>query len=564
MSALPEDFGLSPVRTLARVADPTPARQHRPFWSSWFETLASHRPMLMVRRPGDDESDPTATHEFISTGDVRIGCRLIRPTSGPIHAGLVTSHGYHVAEALESDAQRWQPLADRGVAVLAIRVRGYPGSRRDVGDLTKPDHAGGGWITRGLAASSPGLDGDRAWVVPQAVADVANACRALRNALLDRTENDLHGITLGATAPKGAPHPQLYLHGESLGGGLAILAAAMLAGKVPNAALIDRLVLGLPTFGDWPWRLKHASQIGGTGREVADLINRHRKIEDLIRERVRLADAVIHADRVRAPSLVKLASRDEIVPAPTQAAVFNSLGCDPGRRWRFITSFGHHDGGIANARRHALFERAAMDFLDPSKTPEQAMIPWEPLLSDGGRTPEGEAPEISPQAQDTTDEDATDQDRPSPDRPSQAKATASLFPDAPPPDNRDAALIGAYERAGRTLDSLPYTPEFASIFEAAHAAGFATERDTFHRLHNLRKAGKLPRLGKAPDSPPAIEPEEEAALVELVTEAAGSLGQRDRLPFTPEFDLVAERFSEQTGRALTPHDLWRLIAKLAK
>jgi len=554
MSALPDDFGLSPVRTLARVADPTPARQHRAFWSSWFENLAASRPMLMVRRPGDDESDPTATHEFISTGDVRIGCRLVRPGSGPIHAGLVTVHGYHVAEALESDAQRWQPLADRGVAVLAIRVRGYPGSRRDVGDLTKPDHAGGGWITRGLAAGSSGLDGDRAWIVPQAVADVANACRALRNALLDRTENNLHGITLGATPPTGSDHPPLSLHGESLGGGLALIAAAMLSGKIPNAALIDRLVLGLPTFGDWPWRLEHADAIGGTGREVAELLNRHRKLEGVVRERLRLADTVVHAERVRSPSLVKLASRDDVVPAPTQSAVFNTLGCDPGRRWRFITPFGHYDGGIANARRHALFERAATDFLDPSLTPERAMAPWEPLLSAGDRTPRGEAPEIRPRAEDTTDED----------RPSPQQAAVSLFPDAPPPDRRDAELIKAYERAGRTLDSLPYTGEFEAIFEHAHAAGFASERDTFHRLHNLRKAGRLPRLGKAPDSPPAIEPEEEAVLVELVASAAGSLGQRDRLPFTPEFDAVAERFSERTGRTLSPHDLWRLIAKLAK
>lgn len=555
MQALPDDFGLSPVRTLSRVADPTPARQHRPFWSSWFETLASRRPMLLVRRPGDDESDPTATHEFISTGEVRIGCRLIKPTSGPIHAGLVTSHGYHVSEALESQVQRWQKLADRGVAVLAIRVRGYPGSQRDVGDLTRLDHTGGGWVTRGLAVGTPGLDGDRAWIVPHAVADVANACRALRNALLDRTENALHGITLGATAPKGSGHPQLYLHGESLGGGLALMAAAMLSGKVPNAALIDRLVLGLPTFGDWPWRLGRTETGGGTGREVAELINRQRKIEDRIQERLRLADAVIHADRVRSPSLVKLAVRDDVVPAPTQAAVFNALGCDPGRRWRFITPFGHYDGGISNARRHALFERAAIDFLDPAQSPEDAMAAWEPLLSNGDRTPKGEAPDIrAPELKPPAETS----------RPEKGRPTASLFPDAPPPDQRDAALIGAYEHAGRTLDSLPYTREFDTIYVAAHAAGFASERETFHRLHNLRKAGKLPRLGKAPDSPPAIEPEEEAVLVELVTAQTGSLGQRDRLPFTPEFDALAERFTERTGRTLSPHDLWRLIAKLAK
>jgi len=548
MSDLPDDFGYTLVRSLARVADPTPVRQHRQFWTDWFDRLAEHRPMLAGRRPGDDPSDPTATHEFLSVGDTRIGCRLLRPESGPVHAGLVTSHGYHVAESLDADDDRWRPLTARGVAVLVVRVRGYPGSQRDTGDLTRPDHAGGGWITRGLSVPTPGLDGDRAWILPHAVADVANACRALRNALLDRTEAPLLGVKLSATPPAGSSRPLLFLHGESFGGGLAIIAAAMLSGKVPHDPLIDRLAIALPTFADWPWRLAHATEGGGSGttREILDLLTRHRKLEDIIRDRLRLCDSVVHAGRIRSPALVKIAQRDEVVPAPTQAAAYNALACDPGRRWRFLVPTGHHDSGITGARRHALFQRCLADFLDPGHDPENAMTPWEPLLTTGQRAPDGDAPSIAP-----------------PPEPDDPEASPSLFPGSLPPDQRDRALIAAYTRAGRTLDALPYTPQFDAIFAEVSTA-FGSKRDAFHRLHNLRKAGKLPRLGKAKDHPPSIEPEEERTLEGLVAEIAGSLGQRDRLPYTADFDALAERFTEKSGRTLSPHDLWRLIEKLAK
>jgi hypothetical protein len=129
----------------------------------------------------------------------------------------------------------------------------------------------------------------------------------------------------------------------------------------------------------------------------------------------------------------------------------------------------------------------------------------------------------------------------------------------------DARLIAAYERAGRTLDALPYTREFEEIAgELAAAGDRRTPREIFHRLHNLRKAGKLPRLGRAEDTPVRLTPEDEALLVELVTTAAGSLGQRDRLPCTPAFEELAVSFNARTGRNVAPHDLWRLIAKLAK
>jgi hypothetical protein len=129
----------------------------------------------------------------------------------------------------------------------------------------------------------------------------------------------------------------------------------------------------------------------------------------------------------------------------------------------------------------------------------------------------------------------------------------------------DAALVAAYQQAGRTLDDLPYTSEFDRVIGAVHEAGLEmTQRAALQRLQNLRKAGKLPPAGRAASTPPRISEEEESLLRELVVAMTGSLGQRDQLPYDPRFDGLVEAFNQQAGRALSPHDIWRLVAKLAK
>lgn len=139
-------------------------------------------------------------------------------------------------------------------------------------------------------------------------------------------------------------------------------------------------------------------------------------------------------------------------------------------------------------------------------------------------------------------------------------------PDLSPRDlsERDELLIRAYDIARRTLDDLPYTKEFDAIFaEVGHAFDHKQDQ-VFRRLHNLRKAGRLPKSGLRGVSPAAVKPEEEELLIALVKEHAGALGQRDQLPYTPPFDLIVDAFNRQTRRALPPHDVWRLIARLAK
>jgi hypothetical protein len=133
---------------------------------------------------------------------------------------------------------------------------------------------------------------------------------------------------------------------------------------------------------------------------------------------------------------------------------------------------------------------------------------------------------------------------------------------------RWAPLIEAYAGAGRTLDDLPYTPEFDALVAAASPHYPDMDRYAlFRRLHNLRKAGKLPKT--PPSARPAglpvkLSPEEEAWLRDEVVGAVGSLGQRDQLPYSPRFDALVEAFNARTGRGLEPHAVWRLVAKLAK
>lgn len=150
-----------------------------------------------------------------------------------------------------------------------------------------------------------------------------------------------------------------------------------------------------------------------------------------------------------------------------------------------------------------------------------------------------------------------------------ATSDHGLFGDDEPLDPQTKsewpALIAAYQNTGRTLDDLPYTLEFETLMQQAgkEIAGLS-KREVFRRLHNLRKAAKLPRGGRSESLPVKLNPEEEAWLAAEVARVAGTLGQRDQLLYDPRFDTLLESFNTHTGRALSQHSLWRLIAKLAK
>jgi cephalosporin-C deacetylase-like acetyl esterase len=521
------------IRALARVGDLTPAPDHSVFWGAWYRRLVAERPILEpVHAPDADPSDPSATHRFRSLEGVRIGATLVEPPEGvPVRAGLVAVHGGVANKSLAQSAHRWRELNARGVSVLVIRIRGFPGSRLDTAHLPESCPA---WIEHGLLEDDALLEGRMGWVLSSAVADVANACRVMRNRLAGIGAEDMEARPLRDKLP-------LFLHGESLGAALATIAAAQLTGRLRQERVVERIVLGTPTLGDWAWRLAHPPppHSTGTGRAIHALLEANPDRAEAIRTRLHLMDTTVHASRIRVPTLCKLAMHDEVVPAPAAAAVYNALASSPGQKWRFLVPYGHVEGDLAGARRASLFERCAADFLDPQREVEEAMDAWEPLMLRGEVAPVSGA--------------SGEQER--------------LFDTGPGTVASDEALIEAYQRAGRTLDALPYSEAFERLYAEVRETlgeGAPSRHDAFHRLHNLRKRGALPRLGRTPVSLPKISSEDEALLTEMVVQAVGSMGARDRLPYSPEFETLVERFNTQTGHTLRHEDAWRLIARLAK
>jgi catechol 2,3-dioxygenase-like lactoylglutathione lyase family enzyme len=125
-------------------------------------------------------------------------------------------------------------------------------------------------------------------------------------------------------------------------------------------------------------------------------------------------------------------------------------------------------------------------------------------------------------------------------------------------------LVKAYEQMGRTADDLPYTPHFETLYKG-YAAFFGdrppTRREVWRHLLNLRKAGKLPKLGEARSKPPEVSDEAKQKLRETLGE---DIGKRDRLPYTDRFDKLVDAFNRSQPRPLSPHLVWRLVATLAK
>jgi catechol 2,3-dioxygenase-like lactoylglutathione lyase family enzyme len=146
-----------------------------------------------------------------------------------------------------------------------------------------------------------------------------------------------------------------------------------------------------------------------------------------------------------------------------------------------------------------------------------------------------------------------------------AKAPDGLFPGAEPPASAKPQLLAKiYEQIGRTADDLPYTPHFErlySAYAAEHDGPKPTRRQTWRQLLTLRKAGELPKLGPAKTAPPRLSTE---AIEELRKLLGASMGKRDRLPYTEEFDKLVDRFNATQERAISPHLVWRLVARLAK
>ncbi|MEM8873983.1 MAG: VOC family protein [Planctomycetota bacterium] len=155
------------------------------------------------------------------------------------------------------------------------------------------------------------------------------------------------------------------------------------------------------------------------------------------------------------------------------------------------------------------------------------------------------------------------------------RSSGALFPGVETPVTPKREVLGKlYEEVGRTADDLPYTPHFEALHER-YAQHFndpqPTRQETWRHLLNCRKAGQLPKLtedgekAKARLKPPPVSDDARKLLADLLGD---ELSRRDRLPYAPRFDEVNEAFNkamhELGQRPVSPHQLWRMIATLAK
>ena len=142
----------------------------------------------------------------------------------------------------------------------------------------------------------------------------------------------------------------------------------------------------------------------------------------------------------------------------------------------------------------------------------------------------------------------------------------SLFPgtvEARAPARRQE-LVAVYQQIGRTADDLPYTPHFEKLYTtyiAHYSEPRPTRAEVWRHLLNLRKGGKLPKLGEARSTPPEISEDDRTKLRDMLGK---DIGKRDRLPYTKRFDEIVDAFNRTQSRAISPHLVWRLVATLAK
>lgn len=145
-----------------------------------------------------------------------------------------------------------------------------------------------------------------------------------------------------------------------------------------------------------------------------------------------------------------------------------------------------------------------------------------------------------------------------------AKAPGALFAGIEQKvTSKPEELAAIYQSIGRTADDLPYTPQFETLYSTyvATLGAKPARQEVWRHLLNMRKAGKLPKLGEARSRPPKVDPEHAELLRELL---GPDIGKRDRLPYTERFDQVVNDFNKSQQRRLSPHLVWRIVARLAK
>jgi hypothetical protein len=141
---------------------------------------------------------------------------------------------------------------------------------------------------------------------------------------------------------------------------------------------------------------------------------------------------------------------------------------------------------------------------------------------------------------------------------------STLFRESPPLSPEDQYLVDLYTSQDRAADALPYTDEFERLYAAYSQRFSRTRHEVMQRLFSLRKAGRLPRIGRSTLAAIDISEEDVAIVEDLIIDKVGSLGQRDRLVYSSAFDELAAEFNRSRRIPLTDAEIWRLVARVTK
>jgi hypothetical protein len=140
-----------------------------------------------------------------------------------------------------------------------------------------------------------------------------------------------------------------------------------------------------------------------------------------------------------------------------------------------------------------------------------------------------------------------------------------LIREVPPLPPEDERLVSAYTRLGRPVDDLPYTDDYEDMVRALQQQGDGRDAGSIlRRLLRLRKAARLPRIGRLAAPVLRAAPEAIELVERLLREELGTLGSRDQLPYTDRFDRLLQRYNSQATEQLDKHDFWRLVARVSK
>jgi hypothetical protein len=135
-------------------------------------------------------------------------------------------------------------------------------------------------------------------------------------------------------------------------------------------------------------------------------------------------------------------------------------------------------------------------------------------------------------------------------------------PPLPPEDQR---LVNLYTEIGVPSDALLYSPEFDLLMNRLQAAGDKRTSEVIaHRLLQLRKAARLPRIGRSSLSSVKLTEPDLDLVQGLLKQHLGALGSRDQLPYTEKFNQIRSEYNRRATQTLDPYQFWRVVARVSK